>query len=218
MAINISTFSAIEHHDEIPDNFVHLREVAPGIAEEVRYYSGANFIGERIPGYEAPRIVLTLEAALALQKVQQNLAYAGLGLKVFDGYRPQRAVDFFRRWAADESDVRCQQQYYPHLRKADLFPQGYLVKQSSHSRGSTVDLTLIDSATGEELDMGTAFDYFDLLSWPSALSIAPAQRASRLLLRSAMVQGGFVPVEEEWWHFTLRDEPYPQRYFDFPIR
>jgi D-alanyl-D-alanine dipeptidase len=218
MSLSLSTFSAIEHHDGIPDNFVYLREVVPGIVEDVRYYSGNNFIGERVPGYEAPRVILTLEAALALQQVQQDLAYAGLALKVYDGYRPQRAVDFFGQWAADAGDTRRKHEYYPRLDKQDLFPQGYLLKQSSHSRGSTVDLTLIDAPSGGEVDMGTPFDYFDPLSWPSALSIAPEQRANRLLLRLAMVNRGFVPVEEEWWHFTLGNEPYPSRYFDFVIR
>jgi D-alanyl-D-alanine dipeptidase len=150
--------------------------------------------------------------------VQFDIAYAGLALKVFDGYRPQRAVDFFGRWAADEGDVRHQQVYYPHLHKAELFPQGYLVRQSAHSRGSTVDLTLIDAASGAELDMGTHFDYFDPLSWPSALAVPPSLRAHRLLLRQVMQARGFVPVEEEWWHFTLAREPYPHRYFDFPVR
>lgn len=218
MTLKISTFSAIEHHDEIPDNFVYLREVVPNIAEELRYHSGDNFIGERIPGYEGSHVILTLEAAMALQKVQQDLSYSGLALKVFDGYRPQRAVDFFGKWAADHSDTRRKQDYYPHLDKHELFPLGYLVKQSSHSRGSTVDLTVIDALSGREVDMGTPFDYFDPLSWPSSLNVTPEQRASRLLLRLAMCSRGFVPVEEEWWHFTLENEPYPHQYFDFVIR
>lgn len=218
MTLRISTFSAIEHHDEIPDNFVYLREVAPHIVEDVRYHSGDNFIGDRVPGYEAPRVILTLEAAMALHKIQLDLAYSGLALKVFDGYRPQRAVDFFGRWAADHADVRRKQEYYPNLDKAELFPLGYLVKQSSHSRGSTVDLTLIDAISGKEVDMGTPFDYFDPLSWPSSLAIAPEQRAARLLLRLAMIKGGFVPVDEEWWHFTLENESYPHQYFDFVVR
>ena len=218
MTLKLSTFSAVEHHAEIPDNFVHLREVIPDIIEDVKYYGTDNFIGERVPGYEAGRLILTLEASLALKKAQRELSYGGLALKVFDGYRPQRAVDFFGRWAADESDVRMQQRFYPRLGKQDLFPQGYLFKQSSHSRGSTVDLTIVDAMTGAELDMGTEFDFFDLASWPSSTSVTAAQRGNRLLLRIMMQQAGFAGVEEEWWHFTLRDEPYPQRYFDFVIR
>ena len=218
MKLQLSAFSAVEHHAEIPDNFVHLREVIPDIVEDVKYYSTDNFVGERIPGYEAGRLILTLEAAMALRKVQRELAYGGLALKVFDGYRPQRAVDFFGRWAEDDSDVRMQQRFYPHLRKQELFPQGYLVKQSSHSRGSTVDLTVIDGVTNDELDMGTEFDFFDLASWPSSTDVSGAQRGNRLLLRTLMTQAGFAGVEEEWWHFTLRNEPYADRYFDFVIR
>jgi D-alanyl-D-alanine dipeptidase len=137
---------------------------------------------------------------------------------VFDAYRPQRAVDHFIRWAHDSADTRTKAEYYPNLNKEEIFPNGYLVELSSHSRGSTVDLTLIDCYTYEELDMGTPFDFFDLMSWPASLQVTPQQRANRLLLRSIMGKHGFVPVEEEWWHFTLKDEPYPDRYFDFPIR
>ncbi len=217
MTVNISTWSALQHHAEIPDNFVHLREVIRDIVEDVRYYSADNFVGERIPGYEHSRLILTLEAALALRKVQHELAYAGLALKVFDAYRPQRAVDFFGSWAADLNDTRMQARFYPRVHKQELFPQGYLVHQSSHSRGSTVDLTLIDAITGNELDMGTEFDFFDLKSWPASTEVAAAPRANRLLLRAMMTAAGFAGVEAEWWHFTLLQEPYPDRYFDFVI-
>lgn len=218
MTLKLSAFSAIDHHAEIPDNFVHLREVAPDIVEDVRYYGSDNFIGERIPGYDAPRLILTLEAAQALRLAQLELSYAGLGLKVFDAYRPQRAVDYFGRWADDAADTRKQQRFYPHLQKHELFPRGYLVGQSAHSRGSTVDLTLVDAISYLELDMGTEFDFFDLLSWPSATGVSAEQRANRMLLRSVMMTAGFAGVEEEWWHFTLLREPYPDRYFDFVIR
>ncbi|HTQ99223.1 MAG TPA: M15 family metallopeptidase [Candidatus Acidoferrum sp.] len=218
MTLKLSAFSAVEHHAEIPDNFVHLREVMPDVVEDVRYYGSDNFVGERIPGYEAPRLILTLEAAQALARAQRELSYSGLALKVFDAYRPQRAVDFFGRWALDAADVRMQGRFYPSLQKHELFPQGYLVKQSSHSRGSTVDLTLIDAFSGNELDMGTEFDFFDLLSWPSSTGVGAEQRANRLLLRSVMSAAGFAGVEEEWWHFTLLQEPWPGRYFDFVIR
>lgn len=218
MTLKLSAFSAVEHHDEIPDNFVHLREVAPDIVEDVRYHGSDNFVGGPVPGYDAPRLILTLEAALALQRAQAELAYAGLALKVFDAYRPQRAVDFFGRWADDTADVRMQQRFYPQVQKHELFALGYLVRQSSHSRGSTVDLTLIDAVSGQELDMGTEFDFFDLASWPSSTLVSAGQRTNRLLLRSVMTTAGFRGVEEEWWHFTLVDEPWPSRYFDFVIR
>jgi D-alanyl-D-alanine dipeptidase len=217
MTLKISTWSALDHHAEIPDNFVHLREVVHDIVEDVRYYSSDNFIGERVPGYESNRLIITLEAAQALRKVQRELSYAGLALKVFDAYRPQRAVDFFASWATDAGDTRMQQRFYPRLMKHELFAQGYLVRQSSHSRGSTVDLTLIDAISGAELDMGTEFDFFDLRSWPSSTEVTAAQRGHRLLLRAVMMAAGFIGVEEEWWHFTLVQEPWPDRYFDFVI-
>lgn len=218
MTFRLSAFSAVEHNAEIPDNFVHLREVAGDIVEDLRYAGSDNFVGAPVPGYEAPHVILTLEAAMALKRAQRELAYSGLALKVFDGYRPQRAVDFFGRWADDATNTRMQQRFYPRVQKHRLFELGYLFRQSSHSRGSTVDLTLIDAISGHELDMGTEFDFFDLLSWPSATDIGAQQRANRLLLRSVMTQAGFVGVEEEWWHFTLADEPWPDRYFDFVIR
>lgn len=218
MTFKLAAFSAIDHNAEIPDNFVHLREVVSDIAEDLRYAGANNFIGTPVPGYEAAHVIVTLEAALALKKVQRELSYSGLALKVFDGYRPQRAVDFFGHWADDAADTLMKQRFYPQVDKHDLFALGYLVKQSSHSRGSTLDLTLIDAINGDELDMGTEFDFFDLLSWPSATGVNASQRANRLLLRSVMTQAGFAGVEEEWWHFTLRDEPYPDRYFDFAIR
>lgn len=212
------SFSAIEHNAEIPDNFVDLREVIPGLVQDVCYYSTNNFIGDRIPGYEAERLIGTLEMALALKEVQRELAYGNFELKVFDAYRPQRAVDHFIRWAHDPADTRTKAAYYPNINKEDIFPQGYLVELSSHSRGSTVDLTLIDSYTFAEIDMGTPFDFFDQKSWPASLEVTPQQRANRLLLRSLMGKHGFAPIEGEWWHFTLKDEPYPESYFDFPIR
>ncbi len=212
------SFSAIEHNAEIPDNFIDLRELIPGLVQDVRYFTTNNFIGDRIPGYEAERVIGTLEMALALKDVQRELAYANLELKVFDAYRPQRAVDHFIRWAHDAADVRTKAEYYPNIDKANIFPNGYLVELSSHSRGSTVDLTIIDSYTFAELDMGTPFDFFDPKSGPASLEVTSQQRTNRLLLRSLMSKHGFVPVEEEWWHFTLDNEPYADKYFDFPIK
>lgn len=212
------SFSAVAHNQNLPDKFVYLRELIPDLAQDIRYFSTDNFIGDRIPGYDVECLIATVEAALALQKVQQELAYGSLALKVFDAYRPQRAVDYFIRWALDPTDVRRKAEYYPNLRKEDLFPAGYLVEFSTHSRGSTVDLTIIDLCSGNELDMGTPFDFFDPLSWPGSTAVSPQQRANRMLLRSVMSKHGFTPVDEEWWHFTLNNEPYPDTWFDFPIR
>lgn len=204
----------------MPPDFVYLEEVAPGVLQDPRYCGGHNFLGVPVEGYLAPRILLTRRAAEALAAVQAELEPAGLSLKVFDGYRPQRAVDHFLRWAADAADQRCKQRYYPRVDKGELFHLGYLAERSSHSRGSTVDLTLVDTARGDggELDMGTPFDYFDPLSFPAARELSPQQRANRLLLRTLMGRQGFLPLAEEWWHFTLADEPYPDTWFDFPVR
>lgn len=212
------SFSARHHDREVPDNFVYLHEVIPDLVQDLRYFTADNFVGERVPGYDADRLIATAETALALKRVQDDLAYGGLALKVFDAYRPQRAVDFFVRWAQDGSDLRTKAAYYPNIAKEDIFPNGYLLERSSHSRGSTVDLTIIDATTGSELDMGTPFDFFDPLSWPASRGVTLQQRANRMLLRAAMTRHGFVPVDEEWWHFTLRDEPYPDTCFDFPVR
>ena len=203
---------------DLPDGFCYLDQYLPGAAYEVRYYGDNNFVGQPVDGYEAPRVILTIPAAQALAGVQQDLAPFGLGLKFFDGYRPQRAVDHFVRWAADLSDTKMKARFYPGVDKANLFRDGYIASRSGHSRGSTVDLTVVDLATGAELDMGTPFDFFGPLSAGESPD-APAQaRANRMLLRQAMENRGFLPYAEEWWHFTLADEPFPETYFDFPVR
>jgi len=202
----------------VPSGFVDLKETVPSVAVELRYYGENNFMGQRIDGYEAPICYVSISAAQALQAVQGELSSFGLGLKLFDGYRPQRAVNHFVRWAKDLNDTTMKQSYYPNVQKSELFEKGYIAARSGHSRGSTVDLTLIDLATGEELDMGTGFDFFSPLSSPTSKEVTPQQRANRLLLRSLMLRHGFRPLEEEWWHFTLENEPYPVTYFDFSVR
>lgn len=199
-----------------PAGFVDAADVVPGLVEEIRYFGEENFVGEPIDGYQAPACILTHSAAKALAQVQERLAGFGLGLKVFDCYRPQRAVAHFVRWAEDLEDTRMQDRYYPDVAKEDLFEQGYIAERSSHSRGSTVDLTLIDAESGEELDMGTGFDRFSLTSWPRA-DVAPQPRANRMLLQRLMVEAGFEPYDQEWWHFTLAAEPFPETYFDFLV-
>ncbi len=191
-------------------------EVQP-IQIDVRYFSSDNFVGEAINGYNAEKILMTLEAALALAAIQIELGERGLGLKVFDAYRPQQAVEHFVRWAADINDTSTKSEYYPNIAKQDLFVLGYIAAQSGHSRGSTVDLTLLDLETGEELDMGAPWDFFDSISWPTSLEVSLPQKANREILREIMLRHDFIPIREEWWHFTLDDEPFPNTYFDFPI-
>ncbi len=191
-------------------------EVQP-IQTDVRYFSADNFVGEVITGYNAEKILMTLEAALALAAIQIELGERGLGLKVFDAYRPQQAVDDFARWAEDINDTSTKAEYYPNIAKQDLFSLGYIAAQSGHSRGSTVDLTLVELITGDELDMGAPWDFFDPISWPTSLEVSLPQKTNRETLREIMLRYGFNPLREEWWHFTLDDEPFPDTYFDFPI-
>ncbi len=200
-----------------PEDFVDLAEFIPTLRIEAAYASSANFTGQRVPGYDEGRMLLTRKAAEALRDVERALCCANLQLKIFDAYRPQRSVEFFLAWSRQPDDLRLKALYYPHLEKRQLFELGYLVEFSSHSRGSTVDLTFVDADTGIELDMGTPFDFFDPRSRPDSLDVTPRQRAQRQLLQDAMTSQGFVPLAEEWWHFTLRDEPYPDRVFDFAI-
>ena len=197
--------------------FVLVSDAAPDVILEMRYYSTNNFVGERIDGYEQPVALLTREAALALKVAGDDLARRGYRLKIFDAYRPQAAVRHFQRWAQDPDDARMQAYFYPQLSKDELFPRGYIAARSGHSRGSAVDLTLFDMAAGKDADMGGPFDLFGERSRADYAGVAPEQRANRMLLRQAMTAHGFRPLEGEWWHFTLADEPYPDTYFTFPV-
>ena len=197
--------------------FVVLADYVPHVVQEIRYYSTYNFTGERVDGYEEPIALITLEAARALKAVSNEMAVRGLRLKVFDAYRPARAVKKFIFWAIEDDDVRMKPYFYPNINKEDTFELGYIARQSSHSRGSAIDLTLLDMATGKELDMGSPFDLFDESSHPSYRGITDEQYANRMLLQSVMVRNGFAPIDCEWWHFMLEDEPYPNTYFDFPV-
>lgn len=200
-----------------PSGFVVLADYVPGVIQEIRYHSTYNFIGDRIDGYEEPCALMTLEAARALKEVANELAARGLRMKVFDAYRPARAVKHFVLWGIEDLDLRMKPYFYPDLEKQDIFERGYIASQSSHSRGSTIDLTLLDMLTGKELDMGGPFDLFSEVSHPDYRGITDEQYANRMLLQTAMVRGGFEPIDCEWWHFTLAGEPYPDTYFDFPV-
>ena len=204
--------------DGLPDEFCYLDKIIPNAVYDVRYYGTNNFVGERIDGYQVKRVILTRDAAAALAGVQKDLTPFGLGLKIFDGYRPQDAVLHFVRWAEDLKDTRMKQQYYPDVQKKNLFRDGYIAEKSGHSRGSTVDLTILDLKTGQELDMGTGFDFFGPKSWPENKEMSVQVRSNRALLREVMVRNGFKPLKEEWWHFTLEFEPFPETYFNFYIK
>lgn len=204
----------------LPDGFVYLDTDRAGIQLDLRYFGEDNFVGQRVDGYEGPRCILTAQAAEAVLKVQEELRPFGLSLKIFDAYRPQRAVDHFVRWARDLNDTTMKGSYYPEVRKEELFDKGYIAERSGHTRGSTVDVTLgvAENNGFRELDMGTGFDFFGPQSWPLDQTMEPEQRANRLLLRQIMTKYGFKPYDQEWWHFTLKDEPFPDTYFEFPVR
>ncbi len=200
-----------------PSGFVLLGEFVPQIVQEIRYYSTYNFIGDRIDGYEEPCALLTVEAARALKSAASELIVQGYRLKVFDAYRPVCAVRHFVLWGIEDQDIRMKPYFYPDLEKQALFAEGYIAKRSSHSRGSAVDLTLLDMASGKELDMGGPFDLFSEVSHPDYRGVTEAQYENRMILQRAMVRSGFRPLDCEWWHFSLRDEPYPDTYFTFPV-
>ena len=202
---------------ERPAAFVDAATVVPGLIVEMRYAGAHNFVGRPIDGYEAPRCLLTKAAANALAGVAKDVAAYGLVIKVFDCYRPTRAVANFVRWARDLNDTAGKAEFYPDVDKRTLFRDGYIASQSGHSRGSTIDLTLAH-ADGRELDMGSPFDFFSPKSWPSDRSVSEEAQQNRALLAAAMRRGGFRPYDKEWWHFTLNNEPFPDTYFDFPVR
>ena len=217
-------------------NFVRLTDAVPDAILEIRYFGTYNFVGDRIDGYLAPTAFLTREAADSLRAVSDDVMAQGYRLKIYDAYRPQKAVDHFVRWAADLDDKRMKQYFYPDLDKSVLFEQEYIMAKSGHTRGSTVDLTLFDMNTEKEVDMGGTFDWFGPESHPDfcgnpetgeydAEAAAIAERGltqeqfkNRMILREAMLKHGFKPLSSEWWHFTLEDEPFKDTYFTFPVK
>ncbi len=210
--------------------FVNLTDVVPDVILEIRYYGTYNFVGTRIDGYEQPTALLTRQAADSLRAVSDELKSRGYRLKIYDAYRPQKAVDHFVRWSKDVPDTLMKRYFYPDLDKSVLFPQQYIIEKSGHTRGSTVDLTIFDMNTEKELDMGGTFDWFGHESHPDycgnpetgeykeAGHLTATQFANRMLLRDVMLRHGFKALDTEWWHFTLKDEPFPDTYFTFPVR
>lgn len=197
--------------------FVSVTDVIPDAMLDIRYYSTYNFVGERIDGYEQPVALISKEAANALKNAADKLREQGYRIKIYDAYRPQSAVDHFVSWANDLSDTKMKEYFYPELDKSSLFDLGYIAYQSGHSRGCTVDLTLFDMKTGNDLDMGGNFDYFGERSHTDYSGLTDEQRENRYILKDAMTGSGFDSFASEWWHFSLLDEPYPNTYFNFPV-
>jgi D-alanyl-D-alanine dipeptidase len=202
---------------DIPDGFVDLGTM-DGIVLDIRYYTEDNFVGRRVDGYEAPKAYLSQEAAQSLQKALVALKAEGLGLKVYDGYRPQKAVDHFVKWAELPSDTLTKAKYYPEVDKKDVFDLGFVASRSGHSRGSTLDLTLVTLETGDEIDMGSGWDFFGDISSHGADGISAIQSTNRMRLKTVMEQHGFKAYAKEWWHYTLKNEPFPDTYFDFDVK
>jgi len=201
----------------LPKGFSYVSEIDATIKKELRYATSNNFIGKPIDGYLKDSLIVSTPAAKALKEIQTKLMLSGLSLKIFDAYRPQQAVDHFVRWAKVMNDTLMKQLYYPNVQKSELFTLGFIASKSGHTRGSTVDLSIVDVKTNKEVDMGSSYDFFGEKSHPSYKKITEAQMKNRMLLRTIMIKNGFIPYDNEWWHFTLKDEPYPTTYFNFLI-
>ncbi len=203
---------------KLPKGFSYVNDIIPSIQQELRYCYTNNFMGVSVKGYEEPVLITSTKTVKALKKIQEKLLKKGLGLKIFDAYRPQSAVNHFVKWAKTPNDTITKKQYYPKLNKKNLFKLGYIASRSGHSRGSSVDLTIINKKTGKELDMGSPYDFFGKISHTSYPKITKKQKANRLFLKKIMILNGFKYYSNEWWHFTLRNEPFPKTYFNFPIK
>lgn len=203
---------------QLPDGFCYVHDVIDDVLLDIRYAGEHNFVGKPIDGYLAPYAVMTAEAADALKKAADTFREMGYRLKIFDAYRPQSAVKHFVRWSQDTDDMKMQAEFYPEYKtKSRIVDEGYIARNSSHMRGSAVDLTLVDM-DGNELDMGTCFDYFGKRSWHGAKGLTQEQEENRELLKKVMVENGFRPFEQEWWHYRLKNEPFKTEKFDFPVQ
>jgi len=209
--------AAYEKKRALPEGFVYVDEVIPAARFDNRYFGEYNFVGTRIDGYNAPFAILTKEAAEALKRVSDDLAEEGYGILIYDAYRPQKAVNHFVAWSRDPSDTKMKDDFYPEVDKSRLFELGYIASKSGHSRGSTVDLTLVRLDTGELVDMGGPYDFFGPLSHHGTDLVTEEQTANRNILKETMEKHGFAAYDQEWWHYTLKPEPYPDTYFDFDV-
>lgn len=210
-------FIYLNSYAQLPEGFVYAKEIIPDLDVELRYLGSNNFLGKPVEGYKANKLIVTKQTAKALKLVQETLQNQNLCLKVYDGYRPQQSVNHFIKWAKKLEDTINKQIYYPDVKKQNLFKEDYIAIRSGHSRGSTVDLTIIDGTTGVPLDMGSIFDFFGVASWVDYKNITLKQKSNRLLLQNVMLKHGFKNYSHEWWHFTLIEEPFPNTYFDFLV-
>ncbi len=201
----------------LPEGFLYVDEVIEDCIVDAKYAGTDNFLGRPAAGYNAPLVVVAQEAAEPLAKVAAIFREKGYLMKFYDAYRPQRAVDDFVRWGADAEDDRRKPVHFPNVPKAEMFAQGYIATRSGHTRACAVDLTLVDAATMQELDMGSIFDFMDERSHHGAPGLTPAQEANRRLLCEVMCANGFRSFKSEWWHYALTPEPHPNTYFDFPV-
>lgn len=215
--ITLILFNFYNCYSQLPKEFIYVKNEIPTIKTEIRYFSENNFVGKKIRGYNATILILTKKATAALKNVQKELEPQNLSLKIYDGYRPQKAVDYFWEWAQDLNDTLMKKQFYPHVEKKDLFKLKYIAKKSGHSRGSTVDLTLVNTLTGKEIDMGTPYDFFGEESSLESLKITKEQQKNRRFLQQLMLKNGFINYPQEWWHYTLVKEPFKNQYFNFEI-
>ena len=213
----IILFFSLINTSDLPEGFVYIDEVIPEVVYDIRYAGAHNFVGKPIDGYKAERAILSERAARALKNVQKELIQKDYMLKVYDAYRPQRAVNHFMQWAREENDTLMKSEFYPDVEKRHLFQLGYIATRSGHSRGSTLDLTIIHVETCDNVDMGSPYDFFGKISHHNTSKITAAQKKNRELLRLTMRKNGFRSYSEEWWHYTYDAEPFRDTYFDFPV-
>jgi D-alanyl-D-alanine dipeptidase len=217
VSVIITFVFSLQEQKRLPEGFVYVKDIIPDLNVQLRYFSTHNFVGDTITGYKANRLILTKQSAEALKKVQNDLQDQNLCLMVYDGYRPQQAVNHFSRWANDLNDTLLKREFYPKVNKRHLFRDGYIASRSGHSRGSTLDLTIIDGNTNEPIDMGSPYDFFGKESWVDYPDLTKIQLANRQLLQNIMLKYNFINYPKEWWHFTLRWEPFPETFFDFEV-
>ncbi|MEG1642007.1 MAG: M15 family metallopeptidase [Synergistaceae bacterium] len=216
LSITTPAFSEIKTSTN-SEGFVKISDIIPEVIQEIRYFSTYNFVGARIDGYNAPIAYMTKEGVTALRKASEDFKRQGYVIKIYDAYRPQQGVNHFKRWAKDLSDTKMKSTFYPNIDKTKLFKLGFIASRSGHSRGSTIDMTLVNIKTGKEIDMGGVFDFFGEISHHDTKQITAKQKANRKILKDTMTKYGFRPYSNEWWHYTLNNEPYEETYFDFPV-